>query len=211
MTAFHDVSLPLPFALGASGGPERRVDIVTLGSGREARNTPWAHGRRRYDIGGAVRTLDELHELIAFFEARRGKLHGFRFRDPFDHKSCPPSTAAPDASDQLIADGDGVTTSFQLVKNYGGGEITYARPIRKPLEGAVRVAVDDVELAPAAFEIDTTTGIVTLASPPPNGAAVSAGFLFDTPVRFDIDRLDLSLDGFGAGRALAVPLIEIFL
>lgn len=82
MSAFHEVSMPLPFALGASGGPERRVDIVALGSGAEARNTPWAHGRRRYDIGGAVRTLDEMHELIAFFEARRGKLHGFRFRDP---------------------------------------------------------------------------------------------------------------------------------
>lgn len=106
MSAFHEVSLPFAFALGATGGPERRVDIVTLGSGREARNTPWAHGRRRYDIGGAVRTLDELHELIAFFEARRGKLHGFRFRDPFDHKSCAPSAALAPA-DQAIGTGDG--------------------------------------------------------------------------------------------------------
>lgn len=209
MTAFHEVSLPLPFALGASGGPERRVDIVTLGSGREARNTPWAHGRRRYDIGGAVRSLDELNELMGFFEARRGKLHGFRFRDPFDFKSCPPSIRAPEATDELIAEGDGVTTSFQLIKTYGGGNEAYARPIRKPLEGAVRVAVDDVELGPAAFEVDSTTGIVTLESPPLYGAVISAGFLFDTPVRFDIDRLDLSLDGFGAGRAPSVPLVEI--
>jgi hypothetical protein len=28
-------------------------------------------------------------------------------------------------------------------------------------------------------------------------------------VRFDADRLDISLDGFGAGRPLSVPLIEI--
>lgn len=104
MSAFHEVSMPLPFALGASGGPERRVDIVALGSGAEARNTPWAHGRRRYDIGGAVRTLDEMHELIAFFEARRGKLHGFRFRDPFDHKSCAPSQSVS-ALDQTLGEG----------------------------------------------------------------------------------------------------------
>ena len=204
MSAFHEVSLPLPFALGASGGPERRVDIVTLGSGREARNTPWAHGRRRYDIGGAVRTLDELHELIAFFEARRGKLHGFRFRDPFDFKSCAPSAAiAP--TDQVIGEGDGSQTGFQLAKAYGA----YVRPIVKLFAGSVRVAVNGVEVAPADFAVDTTTGLVTLDVAPAVEVTVSAGFLFDTPVRFDIDRLDLSLDGFGAGRALAVPLIEI--
>jgi uncharacterized protein (TIGR02217 family) len=204
VSAFHEAALPLPFALGASGGPERRVNIVTLGSGREARNTPWAHGRRRYDIGGAVRTLDELHELTAFFEARRGKLHGFRFRDPFDFKSCAPSAAiAP--TDQVIGEGDGATTAFQLVKAYGA----YVRPIVKPVGGSVRLAVNSVELAPADFAVDTTTGIVTLDVAPASAAAVTAGFLFDTPVRFDIDRLDLSLDGFGAGRALSVPLVEI--
>jgi uncharacterized protein (TIGR02217 family) len=206
VSAFHEVALPLPFALGASGGPERRVDIVALGSGREARNTPWALGRRRYDIGGAARTLDELHELIAFFEARRGRLHGFRFRDPFDFKSCAPS-AQPGPNDQSLGQGDGVTTAFQLVKAYGD----YQRQIQKPVVGSVRVAVDGAELTVQQFSIDATTGAITLAAPPAQGAAVSAGFLFDTPVRFDIDRLDLSLDGFGAGRALSVPLIEILI
>jgi uncharacterized protein (TIGR02217 family) len=208
VSAFHEVSLPLPFALGASGGPERRVDIVALGSGAEARNTPWAHGRRRYDIGGAVRTLDELHELIAFFEARRGKLHGFRFRDPFDFKSCAPS-AAISPSDQLIGAGDGATTVFALVKTYGAGEDRYERPIRKPVEASVVLALDGVPLGAEDFEVDPVTGFVTVEIPPGEGVLVSAGFLFDTPVRFDIDRLDLSLDGFGAGRALAVPLVEI--
>jgi uncharacterized protein (TIGR02217 family) len=204
VSAFDEVLLPLPFALGATGGPERRVDIVALGSGREARNTPWAHGRRRYDIGGAVRTLDDLHALIAFYEARRGKLIGFRFRDPFDFKSCVPS-AAPAATDQDVGEGDGAAVSFQLAKAYGD----YTRPIAKPVAGSVRVAVDEDELAPSEFSVNSSTGVVTLVVPPPVGAGVSAGFLFDTPVRFDIDRLDLSLDGFGAGRALSVPLIEI--
>ncbi len=206
MTAFDEVLLPLPFALGATGGPERRVDIVALGSGREARNAPWAHGRRRYDIGGAVRTLDELHALIAFYEARRGKLIGFRFRDPFDFKSCAPS-ALPAPMDQALGEGDGAETTFQLVKAFGD----YARPIAKPVGGSVRVAVDGAELAPAAFSVDATTGAVMLLTPPPVGAAVTAGFMFDTPVRFDVDRLDLSLDGFGAGRALSVAMIEILI
>lgn len=208
MSAFHEVLLPLPFALGASGGPERRVDIVTLGSGREARNTPWAHGRRRYDIGGAVRTLDDLHMLIAFFEARRGKLHGFRFRDPFDFKSCAPSHT-PASTDHVLGEGDGETDTFQLVKAYGFGDAVYQRAIGKPVAGSVSVAVAGEQLAPEQFSFDPKTGLVTLDAAPADGAAVSAGFQFDTPVRFDADRLDLSLDGFGAGRALSVPLIEI--
>jgi len=206
VSALHEVSLPLAFALGASGGPERRVDIVALGSGREVRNTPWAHGRRRYDIGGAVRTLDELHALIAFFEARRGKLHGFRFRDPFDHKSCAPGAAiAP--TDQQIGIGDGEEDTFQLVKLYGAP--AYTRPITKPVSGSVRVAVDGDELSAEAFSVDHATGIVSFDTPPEAAAIITAGFAFETPVRFDIVRRDLSLDGFGAGRALAVPLVEI--
>lgn len=208
MTGFHEALLPLPFALAAQGGPERRVDIVTLGSGREARNTPWAHGRRRYDIGGAARTLDDLHELVAFFEARRGRLHGFRFRDFLDWKSCAPSVAITPV-DQVLGEGDGAGTQFQLSKIYGAGESAYARPIRKPVALTVRVAIDDVECAPGDFDVDLTTGVVTFDAPPAEGASLTAGFQFDTPVRFDLDRLEIALDGFGAGRAQSVPLIEI--
>ena len=208
MSAFHEVLLPLPFALGASGGPERRVDIVTLGSGGEARNTPWAHGRRRYDIGGAVRTLDQVHELIAFFEARRGKLHGFRFRDPFDHKSCAPS-ATPGAMDQVIGAGDGETVVFALLKRYGAGDDAYVRPIAKPVSGSVLVGVDGELLDEADYSVGAESGQITLETAPINGAVISAGFMFDTPVRFDVDRLDLALDGFGAGHAVAVPLLEV--
>jgi uncharacterized protein (TIGR02217 family) len=206
VTAFHEVLLPIPFALGASGGPERRVDIVALASGREARNAPWAHGRRHYDVGGAVRTLDQLHALIEFFEARRGKLHGFRFRDFLDWKSCAPG-AAPSPTDQIIGTGDGAETEFQLLRAYGVP--AYQRPIPKPVEASVRVAIDSVELDAEDFSVDTTTGLVTLDAAPSTDAIITAGFSFDTPVRFDIDRLDLSLDAFGAGRAPSIPLIEI--
>lgn len=205
MSAFHNVLLPLPFALGASGGPERRVNIVALGSGGEARNTPWAHGRRRYDIGGAVRTLDQMHELIAFFEARRGKLHGFRFRDPFDCKSCAPS-GTPGAMDQTLGVGDGVRVSFPLRKAYGEGGLAYFRPIPQVVAGTLAVALDG-EVVESGFVCEA--GALTFEVAPPSGATVTAGFLFDTPVRFDIDRLDLAIDGFGAGHAVAVPLIEI--
>jgi uncharacterized protein (TIGR02217 family) len=210
MSAFHEVRLPLKLAFGASGGPERRTEIVTLGSGREERNTPWAHARRRYDVGGAVRTLGDLSDLIAFFEARRGRLHGFRFRDFADWRSCAPATA-PSAADQTIGVGDGATNAFALVKTYGDGDYAYARPIRKPVSGSVLVAVGGAALALDAYSVNTVTGVVTLATPPASLSAVTAGFEFDTPVRFDTDRLEASLEGFGAGRLVHAPLIEVAL
>ena len=60
-----------------------------------------------------------------------------------------------------------------------------------------------------AFTLDPVNGAVTLDAPPPGGAAVTAGFAFDVPVRFDTDRLEIELSAFEAGSAPSVPLVEI--
>lgn len=206
--AFHEVRLPARLAFGSTGGVERRTEVVTLGSGFERRSTAWAQGRRRYLIGANLRSLDDMAALTAFFEARRGRLHGFRFRDFADFKSCAPSGAiTPD--DQSLGIGDGVRTTFELCKRYGEGEDAAERRILKPVEGTVRIAVGGAELASGAFQTDLTTGVLILETPPPAQAAVTAGFEFDVPVRFDADRIDVTLESFAAGRMAAVPLIEV--
>ena len=72
---------------------------------------------------------------------------------------------------------------------------------------SVRLAVNGVETT--AFVLDHLTGDVTLATPPAPGAGVTAGFVFDTPVRFDADRIEVTLESFGTGRMVAMPLIEV--
>ena len=205
MTPFHEIRFPTAIALGATGGPERRTRIVTLTSGFEERNTPWAHSRRRYDAGYGMKTLDDLHEVIAFFEARRGRLHGFRWKDAADFKSCTPG-GTPAATDQRLGTGDGETTTFQLIKAYTSGGHSYTREITKPVEGSTLIAIDGT---PTPISLDTATGSVTFAAPPPAGAILTAGFEFDTPVRFDTDRLDINLAGFEAGEIPTIPVIEI--
>jgi uncharacterized protein (TIGR02217 family) len=88
MDGFHEVRFPLDISLRGSGGPERKTDIVTLGSGREQRNARWARSRRRYEAGYGVKTLAALSSVIAFFEERRGRLYGFRWRDRSDSSFC---------------------------------------------------------------------------------------------------------------------------
>ncbi|KQT58162.1 glycoside hydrolase family 24 [Methylobacterium sp. Leaf456] len=207
---FHEVRFPLDVALRGSGGPVLRTEIVTLASGREHRNSRWADSRRRYDAGLGIRTLDALHAVLAFFEERRGRLYGFRYRDRVDHRSGPPSTAVT-PTDQRIGTGDGTTRVFALAKTYGDGPAPYRRTIAKPVAGSVRIAVSDVEVAMARAACDPATGLVTFipGAAPPAGAAITAGFEFDVPVRFDTDELSIDLAAFTAGEVPRVPLVEI--
>lgn len=199
---FDEIRLPARLAFGSTGGVERRTEVVELASGFERRFTPWATGRRRYLIGAGLRSLDDMAALTAFFEARQGRLRGFRFRDFADFKSCAPSGEVS-AQDQRLGTGDGSARVFRLAKAYGA----VVREIAKPLAETVRVAVDGIETQ--GFVVDAATGVVTLVDAPEAGAVVTAGFWFDTPVRFDTDRLEVTLESFEAGRMAAVPLKEI--
>ena len=105
--AFHEVRFPPKLSFGSLGGPERRTEIVTLSNGFEERNSPWAHSRRRYDAGVGLQSLDDMAALIAFFEARAGQLHGFRWKDWSDYKSSAASVD-PGFGDQVLGSGDGV-------------------------------------------------------------------------------------------------------
>jgi len=211
MTAFHEILFPLDVALKSAGGPQRRTDVVALGSGAEERNARWAHSRRRYDAGYGIKTYEALSQVIAFFEERRGRLYGFRWRDRLDNSSAAPD-AAVSATDQVIGVGDGTTAAFALSKTYGSLYSPYRRPIAKPVAGSARVAVAGSEVAEGtAFSVDTTTGLVTFLAGhvPATGDAVTAGFLFDVPVRFDTDYLEIDLSAFAAGAIPKIPLVEI--
>lgn len=206
---FHDVRFPANLSFGSVGGPERRTEIVTLANGFEERNALWAHARRHYDAGLGLRSLDDVAALVAFFEARSGQLHGFRWKDWADYKSCAPSREVGD-QDQLIGIGDGTTRVFALQKVYVSGDHSYSRPVKKPVAGSVRVSIERRSMVETeVWEIDTATGMLTFADPVPEGAEVRAGFEFDVPVRFDTDRIAVSVASFQAGDVPVVPVVEV--
>ncbi|MDT8856311.1 DUF2460 domain-containing protein [Paracoccaceae bacterium Fryx2] len=206
---FHEVRFPANLSFGSVGGPERRTEIVTLANGFEERNTPWAHSRRRYDAGVGLRSLDDVEALIAFFEARRGQLFGFRWKDWADFRSCAASRVVG-PEDQQIGVGDGEATVFRLAKTYVSGGASYVRPIVKPVLGTVRVAVaGDPKVEGLEFTVDPASGEVHFDVAPDVGVVVSAGFEFDVPVRFDTDRIQTSVASFQAGDVPSVPVVEV--
>lgn len=208
---FHEVRFPTAISLDSSGGPERRTEIVVLGSGHEERNTRWANSRRHYDAGYGVKSLDDLHDVISFFEERRGKLYGFRWKDQCDHSSTLPlQTVTPE--DQLIATADGVETEFQLQKTYGSTYAPYNRVINKPVEGTVQISVDsNLKTETTDYTIDYTTGLITFLSGsiPASGEVIRAGFEYDVPVRFDTDELKINLSRFKVGEIPNIPVVEV--
>ena len=206
MATFHDVRFPLQLGFGASGGPEFSTQIVVTGSGHEQRNSQWSDALVHYDAGVGIRSEADLAALLAFFRARRGQAHGFRFRDPIDHSSAAMGLAAA-AMDQRLGVGDGGTTRFALVKHYGDPDELQTRRVTRPVAASVLVAVDGAARA-SGWQL-AGLGHVDFDVPPAPGAVVSAGYEFDVPVRFAADRIDVSIAGWRAGELPSVPLVEL--
>jgi uncharacterized protein (TIGR02217 family) len=203
VTPFDDVLFPIEIGQEASVAPGFSTNVVTSASGFEARNSNWAQARLRFDAGPGVRSDAELETLLSFFRARRGPAIAFRFRDPYDFSSNG-MTGTPSSADQALGTGDGDTDSFELSKTYGTGE---QRRITRPVAGSVRVAVGGTEVT-TGWTLDDK-GVVRFDTPPAAGTAVTGGFLFDTPVRFANDQIEINRATFLAGEAPSVPLIEV--
>lgn len=202
---FDDVLYPLALGQDSMSSPEFSTSVSVTASGHERRNSLWSDARLRFDVGPGVRSQAELETLIAFFRARRGAARGFRLSDPFDHSSNG-MTGQPGAHDQVIGLGNGTTATFQLVKNYGAADDPQVRPITRPREETLEISLDG---EPVAGWSHVGKGEIIFDDPPPDGAIIRAGFLFDVPVRFAEDRLDIGGAQFRAGEAASVPLVEI--
>ncbi|KFH18438.1 TIGR02217 family protein [Brucella abortus] len=220
--AFDEVQFPTDISRGATSRPRRLTDVVTLRSGHEERNTIWANSRRSYNVGLGIRDLDDIYEVIEFWEARRGRLRGFRFKDWADFKSVAPNGTVTPTDQVLLSLGDG---QYQLRKTYSPSSNPWTRTITKPVPGTVRVSVNNVEVT-SGWTVDTTTGIITfeggadflldfdadeytIGPEPGAGATVRAGFEFDVPVRFQDEDLEVNVALVDAGSAPDITLVEV--
>ncbi|MEL6529416.1 MAG: DUF2460 domain-containing protein, partial [Pseudomonadota bacterium] len=205
MEPFDDVLYPFALGRNTTVAPEFSTSVTVTASGHEQRNSLWSDARVHFDVGPGIRSETELAELIAFFRGRRGAARGFRISDPFDHSSNG-MTGTPTPLDQLIGTGDGATADFQLIKSYGSGLEPQVRPITRPRAETLLVSVDSVA---SSDWVLGEQGVIQFATAPAAGAEIRAGFLFDVPVRFAEDRIDVSGVNFAAGEAPSVPLIEL--
>ena len=198
MAAFHEVQFPPAISYGASGGPGYLTTVVATASGHEHRNSNWAAARGKWDVASGLKNREQVAELIAFFRARKGRAHGFRFKDWTDYQGVA----------QVLGTGNGSNTNFQLIKNYSSGGVIEARTITKPVTGTVQIYKDGVVVS-SGVATGPTTGLVVFDAAPANGVIVTADYEFDVPVRFDTDQMNVTIETYHLGTWAQVPIIEI--
>ncbi|MFM7009130.1 MAG: DUF2460 domain-containing protein [Betaproteobacteria bacterium] len=213
-TAFIEERLDPAISYGSKGGPEFNTSVFEAASGYEQRNKNWQFARCRYDISYGIKTRDQMDEIIDFFYAVGGRATGFRYKDWLDYRLV----------QELIGTGNGSATQFQIKKTYAVGTTSYERVLRKivapftppayPTTGwddpavELKVYVNDV-LQTTGYTVNYNTGVITFTSPVTNGHTVKVSCEFDVPVRFDSDKLDITLEAFELETMDSIPLLEI--
>ena len=122
--------------------------------------------------------FDELRTLMGFFLQQQGAFRPFLFTDPSDNR----------VAGQLIGTGDGSARSFQLVRTLGTSlpEGGFAEPITAP-DAVTDVYWNGIRQDPASYAVDPASGLVTFASIPPAGQAITVDFTYWFRVRFSDD------------------------
>jgi len=179
------------------GGPGFNTNITSLRSGHEQRNQVWSTGRGKWDFPQGAEEVRTAASLIAFHRVVKGRAHGFRFRDPFDH-------AVTAAQSGLLASDDG--TSFALYKVYSYGGMVDYRRITKPDPTDFVLTLGGADIVSTAYALDSTTGIVTPTGPLVGELAWRGSF--DVPARFEDDDMRLGHNG-GLVDWSGVRIIEL--
>ncbi len=210
--SFFESEFPTAVGFLATGGPSFSTTVNEGFSGGEQRNRNWSNTRGVWTIDLQFKPQAYFDALQAFFLVVGGQADAFRFKDHKDFI----------ATDQTIGTGDGVTTQFQLVKNYVSGVRTYVRTIYKPITADVtdfqgNTLPNTVNIYDAGalktlgtdYTQDYTTGIITFTVAPAAGDLITADFQFHYPVRFTTDEMKAQVEeSFVNGGQGGNPLIS---
>ena len=210
--SFHEVRFPTEISRGAQGGPERRTDVVVLGSGYRGAQQPL--GELAAELQRGLRRSPRSTRCMPSSRSSRSGAGGSTV---FAGAITPTgSRVAPQAVPTRARSGD------RHRRRGDGGVCSSRRPTARARavgardqeagcgNGADRGRRSDQD-AGVDFTVDAATGIGHVSAGPCawREAAITAGFEFDVPVRFDTDKLEVSLSGFQHGAIPNIPIVEI--
>lgn len=182
--------------VGAKARPRYSTDITTMDGGWEFRNSRWAYPLFEFEFTVEPGNQVDLADFVDLFHAAGGAFESFLFEHWQDNQGLA----------QALGTGDGATVDFQLYRVYTRGATTRRRKITRPKAGSV-VGYKNGMIAPTSVNI--TTGILTFATAPLNGVAVTADFNFYLPVRFQDDELEFTALNRDLDQPVNVVLVEI--
>jgi uncharacterized protein (TIGR02217 family) len=154
-------------------------------SGKETRVARQTYPRWKWELTYNVlrsgASFGELQQLAGFFNARQGMFGTFLYQDADDNA----------VTGQAVATGDGATTAFQLIRNFGG----FVEPVLAP-NAVANVYLNGVSQS-SGYSVaswgGTSPGFLTFVSPPASGVAITADFTYYWPCRMSDDSVSFSL------------------
>jgi len=212
--AFHETPrFPERISRDSRAGLGFNTSIIEGAAGDTVRVARWPNAKRSYNAVYGIRNLQDISDVMTFYQGRQGVVNGFRWKDWLDYTSAADHRSAHANNDQIIGTGSGAgPQTFQLVKTYTSGAQSITRAIEKPVTSTVLLASDLADET-GNYTVDTTTGIVTFTPGRDiTGETVTAGFEFDVPVQFgeEIDEaLTAALTNYDTGSISEIPIIEM--
>ena len=181
--------------------PTWQTRIQTAVSGRETRQSDWSYPRYAwevsYDFLRSSPTFTELQTLIGFVNARQGSFDSFLYTDDDDNA----------IANQQIGTGDGVTTTFSLVRSFGG----FIEPVsRVNAIGAVAIAGTPTTSYTMTDDAGNESGSsITFATAPPSGDAITASFNYYWRCRFTDDTTDFTKFLYGMSSVSSLKFMSV--
>ncbi|MGC1300935.1 MAG: DUF2460 domain-containing protein [Caulobacteraceae bacterium] len=167
--------------------PSWNTTIKKAASGRQIRITQQGQPIWQFKVGyGVIRdqpSVAEIDALFAFFNDCQGQLNDFYLLDPFDNV----------VTSQIVAQADGVSTSYQLTRTVGGSS---AFPFVEPIYGVVgipgeaggpEVLINGAAATGVAFG---PLGVITFPTPPVKGQVITWSGRFYFLCHFTQDAMD---------------------
>lgn len=225
IAGFDDIRFPDKIEFGVTGGPGWNTTVTVTASGFEQRNQNWENARHKFQATSLSLPSDpfvDFDTVRDFFNSRRGRLRGFRFKDHTDFAAT--AEVCPTFADLTLLVGDGVETEFQTAKKYDDTLNLWRRVIKKPIietgplsdsdDPTAQVFLDTgggpvLQTRPGDYSFDEDTGKITFTVAPAVGDIVTWTGRFDVPVRFDVDDLDATLETFDNNEWPNIRFVEI--
>lgn len=180
--SFSEERLDLGYDYGTVATITTKTSIIESKNGTEQRTPQWYQPLLQFNIGERSEINDQLDQLIAFYQARKGAYQGFRFKDWSDYQFSTIITL--DANKQA-----------QLFKAYSVAGFTVKRPLIKIVPGSILVSVGNSPVT-TGWTVNFNTGIITFDQVQTEPIQVSGEF--DVPVRFATDKINLRFEAFEA-------------
>jgi uncharacterized protein (TIGR02217 family) len=198
MNNFQNIVLPDFLSQYIVGGPRFDTSIIQSISGREARYSNLQYASQKYLIKDCSLSAFELEEFNCFFRNCKGAAFSFCLKDYSDYQ----------VRQQVLQSPVPGQLSFELFKYYKFDEKIYLRRILKPIEGSVKVLLDNQEIQ---IEIDYNYGLINIQEALHEGQILLVDFDFYVPVRFANDHFNYCIAKDGSLHLEDVQLTEVML